>query len=81
VIRLRSFNDTFLYVARLSRPPWSLNCGKPSRVVRISQIEVRRLGIPVASRLMFAVIELTILMASVFERAHFATARRRCGGS
>ncbi len=73
VVRLRSFDDTFLYVARLLDPQviGQLRQTQAS-VAEYAQIEARRLGIQVAFALMFAVIALTILMASVLIGLNFA---------
>ena len=73
VIRLRAFNDTFLYVARLLDPRviGQLQQTEAS-AAEYAQIESRRLGIQVAFALMFAVIALTILMASVLIGLNFA---------
>ncbi|MGL9617682.1 PAS domain-containing sensor histidine kinase [Bradyrhizobium sp. U531] len=73
VIRLRAFNDTFLYVAR-PLDPNVVNQLKQTEVsvAEYAQIESRRLGIQVAFALMFAVIALTILMASVLLGLNFA---------
>jgi two-component system nitrogen regulation sensor histidine kinase NtrY len=73
VIRLRGFNDTFLYVARLLDPRviGQLKQTEAS-VAEYAQIESRRLGIQVAFALMFAVIALTILMSSVLIGLNFA---------
>jgi two-component system nitrogen regulation sensor histidine kinase NtrY len=73
VIRLRAFNDTFLYVARLLDPRvvTQLNETQAS-VAEYAAIESRRLGIQVSFALMFAVIALTILMASILIGLNFA---------
>lgn len=73
VIRLKSFNDTFLYVAR-QLDPRVVDQLKQTElsVAEYAQIESRRLGIQVAFALMFAVIALTILMASVLIGLNFA---------
>nr|GAJ35333.1 nitrogen regulation protein ntrY [Bradyrhizobium sp. DOA9] len=73
VIRLRAFNETFLYVAR-PLDPKVVNQLKQTEisVAEYAQIESRRLGIQVAFALMFAVIALTILMASVLIGLNFA---------
>ena len=73
VIRLRAFNDTFLYVARLLDPRviGQLQQTEAS-AAEYAQIESRQLGIQVAFALMFAVIALTILMASVLIGLNFA---------
>lgn len=73
VIRLRAFQDTFLYVARLV-DPYVLAQLKQTQASadRYATIEAQRLGIQVAFALMFAVIALTILMASVLLGLNFA---------
>jgi len=73
VVRLRAFNDTFLFVARLLDPRviGQLKQTQAS-VAEYAQIESRRLGIQVTFALMFAVIALTILMASVLIGLNFA---------
>lgn len=73
VIRLRAFNDTFLYVARPLDPNVVHQLKQTEvSVAEYAQIESRRLGIQVAFALMFAVIALTILMASVLIGLNFA---------
>ena len=73
VIRLRTFENTFLYVARLLDPRVVAQLKQTeASVAEYAQIESRRLGIQVAFALMFAVIALTILMASVLIGLNFA---------
>src|ERR1700712_856451 len=73
VIRLRAFNDTFLYVARLLDPYVVAQLGQTeASVAEYAELESRRLGIQVNVALMFAVIGLTILMASVLIGLNFA---------
>jgi two-component system nitrogen regulation sensor histidine kinase NtrY len=73
VIRLRAFSDTFLYVARLLDPRVVAQLRQTeASVAEYAQAESRRLGIQVAFALMFAVIALTILMASVLIGLNFA---------
>jgi two-component system nitrogen regulation sensor histidine kinase NtrY len=73
VIRLRTFDNTFLYVARLLDPRVISQLKQTeASVAEYAQIESRRLGIQVAFALMFAVIALTILMASVLIGLNFA---------
>src|SRR6185437_10296102 len=73
VIRLRAFQDVFLYVARLLDPHVTAQLKQTqASVAEYATIEARRLGIQVAFALMFAVIALTILMASVLLRLNFA---------
>jgi two-component system nitrogen regulation sensor histidine kinase NtrY len=74
VIRLHDYNDTFLYVARLLDPRVVAQLKQTeTSVAEYAEIESRRLGIQVAFALMFAVIALTILMASVLIGLNFAT--------
>jgi len=73
VIRLRAFDDTFLYVARQLDPRVVAQLKQTeTSVAEYAQVESRRLGIQVAFALMFAVIALTILMASVLIGLNFA---------
>jgi two-component system nitrogen regulation sensor histidine kinase NtrY len=73
VIRLRAFNDTFLYVARPLDPRVVAQLRQTEiGVAEYAQVESRRLGIQVAFALMFAVIALTILMASVLIGLNFS---------
>jgi two-component system, NtrC family, nitrogen regulation sensor histidine kinase NtrY len=73
VIRLRAFNDTYLYVARQLDPRVVEQLKQTeASAAEYAAIESRRLGIQVAFALMFAVIALTILMASVLIGLNFA---------
>jgi two-component system, NtrC family, nitrogen regulation sensor histidine kinase NtrY len=73
VIRLKSFTDTFLYVARPLDPRVVAQLKQTEiSVAEYAQVESRRLGIQVALALLFAVIALTILMASVLIGLNFA---------
>ncbi len=73
VIRLRSFTDTFLYVARVLDPRVVAQLRQTqASVAEYAALESRKLGIQVAFALMFAVIALTILMASVLIGLNFA---------
>jgi two-component system nitrogen regulation sensor histidine kinase NtrY len=73
IIRLRGFTDTFLYVARLLDPRVVAQLRQTqASVAEYAQLESRKLGIQVAFALMFAVIALTILMASVLIGLNFA---------
>src|SRR3982075_2514175 len=73
VIRLRAFDDTYLYVARLLDPRVVAQLKQTqASVAEYAEIESRRLGLQVAFGLMFAVIALTILMASVLIGLNFA---------
>jgi two-component system nitrogen regulation sensor histidine kinase NtrY len=73
VVRLKTFDDTFLYVARLLDPTVVAQLKQTqTSAAEYAQLEARRLGIQVAFALMFAVIALTILMASVLIGLNFA---------
>ncbi|MDI4231540.1 MULTISPECIES: PAS domain-containing sensor histidine kinase [unclassified Bradyrhizobium] len=73
VVRLRAYDDTFLYVARLLDPTIVAQLKQTqTSAAEYAQLEARRLGIQVAFALMFAVIALTILMASVLTGLNFA---------
>ncbi|HKS19594.1 MAG TPA: PAS domain-containing sensor histidine kinase [Bradyrhizobium sp.] len=73
VIRLRSYTDTFLYVARILDPRVVAQLRQTeASVAEYAALESRKLGIQVAFALMFAVIALTILMASVLLGLNFA---------
>jgi two-component system, NtrC family, nitrogen regulation sensor histidine kinase NtrY len=73
VIRLKAFSDTFLYVARLLDPRVVAQLKQTeASAAEYAEIESRRLGIQVNFALMFAVIALTILTASILIGLNFA---------
>jgi two-component system nitrogen regulation sensor histidine kinase NtrY len=73
VIRLRAFNDIFLYVARPLDPRVVAQLSQTqASAAEYAELESRRLGIQVSFALMFAVIALTMLMASVLIGLNFA---------
>jgi two-component system, NtrC family, nitrogen regulation sensor histidine kinase NtrY len=73
VIRLRAFNDTFLYVSRMLDPRVVAQLKQTeASAAEYAEIESRRLGIQVNFALMFAVIALTILTASILIGLNFA---------
>ena len=73
VIRLRAFSDTFLYVARLLDPRVVAQLKQTeASAAEYAEVESRRLGIQVNFALMFAVIALTILTASILIGLNFA---------
>ena len=73
VIRLRAFDNTFLYVARLLDPHVVAQVNETqASVAEYAELESRRLGMQVSLALMFAVIGLTILMASILIGLNFA---------
>src|SRR6201990_3465863 len=73
LIRLRAFQDTFLYVAR-QLDPHVVDQLKQTEAsaAEYAEIEARRLGVQVNFALIFAVIALTILMASILLGLNFA---------
>jgi two-component system nitrogen regulation sensor histidine kinase NtrY len=73
VIRLRAFTDTFLYVAR-PLDPFVVGQLRQTELKAqgYAEMEAQRYGIQIAFALMFAVIALTILMASVLIGLNFA---------
>src|SRR3569623_1680771 len=73
VIRLRAFQDTFLYVARLLDPRVVAQLRQTqASVAEYSELESRKLGIQVAFALMFTVIALTVLMSAVLIGLNFS---------
>jgi two-component system nitrogen regulation sensor histidine kinase NtrY len=74
VVRLRTFNEpTFLYVARPLDPRIVAQLKQTeASAAEYAELEARRLGIQVNVALMFAMIALTILMASVLIGLNFA---------
>jgi two-component system nitrogen regulation sensor histidine kinase NtrY len=73
VIRLRAFQDTFLYVARLLDPRVVAQLRQTQASVKeYAELESRRLGIQIAFALMFTVIALTVLMSAVLIGLNFA---------
>jgi len=72
-IRLRGFDDTFLYVARLLDPQAVAQASRTARgIAEYTQIESQRPDIQFAFALVFAVFALTILLASVLIGLNFA---------
>ncbi|GAC1333053.1 MAG: PAS domain-containing sensor histidine kinase [Bradyrhizobium sp.] len=73
VVRLRAFNDTFLYVARLLDPHVVAQLRQTeASVAEYAELEQRRLGLQVNYALIFTVIALTILTASILIGLTFA---------
>jgi two-component system nitrogen regulation sensor histidine kinase NtrY len=73
IIKMRGYDDTFLYVAR-ALDPRVVELG--SKAVAIldayNDLEARRLGLQIAFALMFAVIALTVLLSAVWIGLNFA---------
>lgn len=73
VIRLRAYEDTFLYVARLLDPRVVNRVQMTQEgAAEFVELESRRLGIQIAFALMFTVIALIMLMSSVLMGLNFA---------
>ena len=73
LICLRAFHDTFLYVARQLDPRVVEQVKQTdASVAEYAVMELRRLGVQVNFALIFAVIALTILMASILLGLNFA---------
>jgi two-component system, NtrC family, nitrogen regulation sensor histidine kinase NtrY len=73
LIRLRAFQDTFLYVARpIDAHIVDLTRQTEVSVAEYAAFESRRLGVQVNFALIFAVIALTILMVSILLGLNFA---------
>jgi two-component system nitrogen regulation sensor histidine kinase NtrY len=73
VLRLRAFQDTFLYVARLLDPRVVAQLKQTqASVAEYAELESRKLGIQVAFALMFTVIALSVLMSSVLIGLNFS---------
>jgi two-component system nitrogen regulation sensor histidine kinase NtrY len=73
VIRLRAYDNTFLYVARLLDPRVVSRLQlTQAGAAEFAELEARRLGIQVAFALMFTVIALTLLTSSVLIGLNFA---------
>ena len=73
VVRQKGFADTFLYVARLLDPRVVAQLRQTeASAAEYAELESRRLAIQVNVALMFALIALTILMASVLIGLNFA---------
>src|SRR6202165_2952918 len=73
VIRLRAFKDTFLYVARQLDPHVVAQLRQTeASVAEYAELEQRRLGLQVNYALIFTVIALTILTASILIGLNFA---------
>jgi len=73
VIKLRAFNDTYLYVARPVEPRVVEQVKQTqASAAEYADVESRRLGIQVSFALMFAVLAMTILTASILIGLNFA---------
>jgi two-component system nitrogen regulation sensor histidine kinase NtrY len=73
VVKLKDYDDDYLYVARLLDPSVvpQLQATRES-VTEYAAIETRRLGVQVAFALMYTVIALTVLLSAVWIGLNFA---------
>ncbi|HEX5211373.1 MAG TPA: PAS domain-containing sensor histidine kinase [Pseudolabrys sp.] len=74
VVKLRNFDDYYLYLTRLLDPNVvpQLQATRES-VTEYAQIESRRYGVQIAFALMYTVIALTVLLSAVWVGLDFAT--------
>jgi two-component system nitrogen regulation sensor histidine kinase NtrY len=73
VIKLRNFDSTYLYVARLLDPRIVAQLrATQASVGEYANLETRRLGIQIAFALMFAVIALIVLLSAAWIGLNFA---------
>ncbi|MFO1099571.1 MAG: PAS domain-containing sensor histidine kinase [Xanthobacteraceae bacterium] len=73
VIKLRNFDDTYLYVARPLNPLVVAQLrDTQTSVSEYATLEARRLGVQIAFALMYTVIALTVLMSAVWIGFNFA---------
>jgi two-component system, NtrC family, nitrogen regulation sensor histidine kinase NtrY len=74
VVKLRNFDDDYLYLTRLLDPNVvpQLQATRES-VTEYAQIESRRYGVQIAFALMYTVIALTVLLSAVWVGLDFAT--------
>jgi two-component system nitrogen regulation sensor histidine kinase NtrY len=73
IIKLREFEDTFLYVAR-PLDPRVVSQLRDTRtsISQYAELEARRVGVQIAFALMFTVIALTVLLSAVWIGLSFA---------
>ena len=73
IIRLRGYNDTFLYVAR-PLDPRVIDQLRATRdgINQFAEIQARRLGVQIAFALMYTVIALIVLLSAVWIGLNFA---------
>ena len=73
VIKLREFEDTFLYVARPLDPRVVSQLRETrTSIGQYAELEARRVGVQIAFALMFTVIALTVLLSAVWIGLSFA---------
>ncbi|HEY4773890.1 MAG TPA: PAS domain-containing sensor histidine kinase [Xanthobacteraceae bacterium] len=73
VVKLRGYEDAFLFVARLLDPLVIANLRETRlSISEYANIEARRLGVQIAFALMYTVIALTVLLSAVWIGFNFA---------
>ncbi len=73
IIKLRGYNDTYLYIARLLDPRVLAQLrATQAGVAQYADIATRRVGIQIAFGLMFTVIALIVLLSAVWIGLNFA---------
>src|SRR4030081_2811059 len=73
IIKLRGYNDTYLYIPRLLDPRVLAQLRAPQAgVAQYADLEARRIGIQIAFGLMYTVIALIVLLSAVWIGLNFA---------
>ena len=73
MIKLRGYDDTYLYVARLLDPRVVAQLrATQASVSEFANLQARRLGVQVAFALMYTVIALIVLLSAVWIGLNFA---------
>ena len=73
IIKLRGYNDTYLYIARLLDPRVLAQLrATQAGVAQYADLEARRIGIQIAFGLMYTVIALIVLLSAVWIGLNFA---------
>ena len=73
IIKLRGYNDVYLYIARLLDPRVLAQLrGTQASVAQYADLSARRIGIQVAFALMYTVIALIVLLSAVWIGLNFA---------
>jgi two-component system nitrogen regulation sensor histidine kinase NtrY len=73
IIKLRGYNDTYLYIARLLDPRVLAQLrATQAGVAQYADLEARRLGIQIAFGLMYTVIAMIVLLSAVWIGLNFA---------
>ena len=73
IIKLRGYNDVYLYIARLLDPRVLAQLrGTQASVAQYADLSARRIGIQIAFALMYTVIALIVLLSAVWIGLNFA---------